>query len=61
MDTTFDGAVWVDGIHPSTQTQKIVAKEVASFLAGREVLEGDPKYKSPWDRLKAEEIEETID
>ncbi|KAG8874118.1 hypothetical protein FRB98_008629 [Tulasnella sp. 332] len=61
VGTGFDGAVWVDGIHPSTQTQKIVAREVASFLAGREILEGATKYKSQVERLKENEEEETVD
>ncbi|KAG9029374.1 hypothetical protein FRB95_005381 [Tulasnella sp. JGI-2019a] len=61
VGTGFDDEVWVDGIHPSTQTQKIIAREVASFMTGKEVEEREPRYKSPLERLKENEEAETVD
>lgn len=38
-----DGEVWCDHIHPTTTTHDIVARELAKFLAGRDVEERQPR------------------
>lgn len=41
----YDGVIWVDHCHWTTTVHKIVAKEIACFLYGREVEERESRYK----------------